>query len=455
MKSAYAFHLDNWYNILTIKKWGMRVGKIWTRKLFICFCLAVVLFVPIHTFADEKREWRDEVIYSIMIDRFNNGEPKNDKQLEVGNLEGYQGGDIRGIIKRLDYIKEMGFTTVMLSPLFESGKYDGLDVRNFKKVNEHFGTENDVKELVKEAQAKGMKVVFQFPLGENEQQVIDAMKWWIKEVDLDGSYVIHSEKKPRSFWDNAQKDMQVIKKDFRIMTKEDSEYNEKIVESFSKADVSVKSLYDVSKKEGEFVTFLDDQETKRYARIAKENMYYPPSRLKLALTYLLTSPGIPNFYYGTEIALDGGSVPDNRRLMDFKSDEKFMQHITKLGELRQARPSLRRGTFELLYDNSGMSILKRKYKNEVTLVAINNTKETQKVSLPASTIGEKQELRGLLEDEIIREENGGFYLVLKREESNVYKVNGETGVNWLFISLIVGVNVLFIAFLIAVKRKRR
>ena len=440
---------------LQLKTWGMRVGKIRTRKLFICFCLAVVLFVPIHTFADEKREWKDEVIYSIMIDRFNNGEPKNDKQLEVGNLEGYQGGDIRGIIKRLDYIKEMGFTTVMLSPLFESGKYDGLDVRNFKKVNEHFGTDNDVKELVKEAHAKGMKVVFQFPLGENERQVIDAMKWWIKEVDLDGSYVIHSEKKPRSFWDNAQKDMQVIKKDFRIMTKEDSEYNEKIVESFSEADVSVKSLYDVSKKEGEFVTFLDDQETKRYARIAKENMYYPPSRLKLALTYLLTSPGIPNFYYGTEIALDGGSVPDNRRLMDFKSDEKFMQHITKLGEIRQARPSLRRGTFELLYDKSGMSILKRKYKDEVTLVAINNTKETQKVSLPASAIGEKQELRGLLQDEIIREENGKFYLVLKREESNVYKVNGETGVNWLFISLIVGVNVLFIAFLIAVKRKRR
>ena len=45
-----------------------------------------------------------------------------------------------------------------------------------------------------------------------------------------------------------QKDMQVIKKDFRVMTKEDSEYNEKIVDAFSKADVSVKPLYDVSKK---------------------------------------------------------------------------------------------------------------------------------------------------------------------------------------------------------------
>lgn len=433
----------------------MRVGKIHTRKLFICFCLAVVLFVPIHTFADEKREWRDEVIYSIMIDRFNNGEPKNDKQLEVGNLEGYQGGDIRGIIKRMDYIKKMGFTTVMLSPLFESVKYDGLDVRNFQKVNEHFGTENDVKELLQEAHAKGMKVVFQFPLGENEQQVIDSMKWWIKEVDLDASYVIHSEKKSPAFWDDVQKDMQVIKKDFRVMTKEDSEYNEKIVDAFSKADVSVKPLYDVSKKDGAAATFLDNQDTKRFARIAKENMNYPPSRLKLALTYLLTTPGIPNFYYGTEIALDGGGTPDNRRLMDFKSDEKFMQHIMKLGELRQARPSLRRGTFELLYDKDGMSVLKRKYKDEVTVVAINNTKETQKVALPASAIGEKQELRGLLEDEIIREENGKFYLVLKREESNVYKVNGETGVNWLFISLIVGVNVLFIAFLIVVKKRRK
>ncbi|MFH4214634.1 hypothetical protein WAI87_22295, partial [Acinetobacter baumannii] len=66
------------------------------------------------------------------------------------------------------------------------------------------------------------------------------MKWWVKEVDLDASYVMHSEKKSPAFWDDVQKDMQVIKKDFRVMTKEDSEYNEKIVESFSKTDVSVK-----------------------------------------------------------------------------------------------------------------------------------------------------------------------------------------------------------------------
>ena len=50
----------------------------------------------------------------------------------------------------------------------------------------------------------------------------------------------------------------------------------------------------------------------------------------------------------------------------------------------------------LLYDKDGMSVLKRKYKDEVTVVAINNTKETQKVALPASAIGEKQEFKGIV-----------------------------------------------------------
>lgn len=54
----------------------------------------------------------------------------------------------------------MGFIIVMFLLFFESGKYDGLDVWNFKKVNEYFGIDNDVKEFVKEVYVKGMKVVF-------------------------------------------------------------------------------------------------------------------------------------------------------------------------------------------------------------------------------------------------------------------------------------------------------
>lgn len=413
-----------------------------------------------HTLAEEKREWKDEVIYSIMVDRFNNGEAKNDKQLDVGNLEGYQGGDIQGIIKRIDYIKDMGFSTIMLSPIFKSETYDGHGAVDFQKVNEHFGSLQDVKQLVQEAHKRDMKIVLQFVSGQ-EEKLIDSIKWWIKETNIDGSYLIHSKEISPTFLNEVKQSVQGMKKDFLVMNDGEegmhNEYYKHITDVFTKSDMSIKPLYDASLVENEKVasTFVDSQDTKRFVRSAKENAYYPPSRLKLALTYLYTSPGLPIIYYGTEIALDGGSIPDNRRLMDFKTDEKFLQYITRLGELRQQLPSLRRGTFELLYDQAGMSVLKRKYKDEETLIAINNTKETQKVSFSANEIGEDRELKGLLEDEIIREENGKYYLVLKREEANVYQVREKTGLNWLFISLLVSVNVLFIAFLIAVKKRKK
>ncbi len=428
--------------------------------MFSCFCMVLVFLAPMYALAEEKREWQDEVIYSIMIDRFNNGDAKNDKELNVGNLEGYQGGDIQGIIKRMDYIKDMGFTTIMLSPIFKSETYDGRGAVDFQKVNEHFGSLQDVKQFMQEAHKRDMKVVFQFVVEKEQETLIDSIKWWIKEANIDGIYLMHSKEISRTFLNEVEQSVRGMKKDFLFMTDGEenihSRYYEYITDIFTKPDTSIKPLYDASLIENGKVTgaFLDSQDTKRFVRIAKENAYYPPTRLKLALAYLYTSPGVPIVYYGTEIALDGGGVPDNHRLMDFKTDEKFLQYITRLGELRQKLPSLRHGTFELLYDKAGMSVLKRKYKDEVTLVAINNTKGTQKVSLTANEIGENQELMGLLEDEIIREEDGKYYLILKREEANVYQVREKTGVNWLFISLLVGVNVLFIAFLIAVKKKK-
>ncbi|MBC6971536.1 alpha-amylase [Bacillus sp. Xin] len=416
--------------------------------------------VPMHTLAEEKREWKDEVIYSIMVDRFNNGDAKNDRQLDVGNLEGYQGGDIQGIIKRIDYIKDMGFSAIMLSPIFKSETYDGHGTVDFQKVNEHFGSVQDVKQLVQEAHKRDMKIVLQF-VGGQEETLIDSIKWWIKETNIDGSYLIHSKEISLPFLNEIKQSVQEVKKDFLVMNDGEegihNEYYKHITDVFTKSDMSIKPLYDASLVENEKAasTFVDSQDTKRFVRSAKENAYYPPSRLKLALTYLYTSPGLPVVYYGTEIALDGGGIPDNRRLMDFKTDEKFLQYVTRLGELRQQLPSLRRGTFELLYDKAGMSVLKRKYKDEETLIAINNTKETQKVSFSANEVGKDQELKGLLKDEIIREEDGNYYLVLKREEANVYQVREKTGLNWLFISLLVSVNVLFIAFLIAVKKRKK
>ncbi|WP_242159474.1 alpha-amylase family glycosyl hydrolase [Bacillus cereus group sp. BfR-BA-01431] len=436
--------------------------RIW-RGTCTFICITICLIMPIQqSSAKEKRGWKDEVVYSIMIDRFNNGDAKNDIDLNTENLEEYQGGDISGIRKRLDYIKDMGFTAIMLSPLFESKKYDGTGGGNQQQVNEHFGSLQDVRQLVKEAHKKDMKVIFQFiAREENSRQMVDVVKWWIQEVNIDGSYFIHSEKLSNDSLHDMKKQLKDIKKDFVVLTDEkesvQNDYYKAITNAFSKTDRSIQPLYDASLIEADQVmnTYIDHQNTKRFVRLVKENGYYPPARLKLALAYLYTSPGLPIVYYGTEIALDGGSVPDNRRLMDFKTDEKFLRYITTLGELRKELPSLRRGTFERLHDEEGMSVLKRTYKDEVTIIALNNTKVTKKVALPANIVGEKQQLRGLLEDEIIREEGGKYYLVLKREEANIYKAGEQTSINWVFVSMIVLVNLIFIAFLIAVKKRRK
>lgn len=422
--------------------------------------------MPIHVSAEETRSWEDEIVYSIMIDRFNNGDSRNDKGIDTNRLEAYQGGDIQGIIKRLDYIKEMGFTAVLLSPPTASSSYDGYSPTDITKMNEHFGQVKDMQQLVQEAHERDMKVMLEFVVNnENQTDAIEYAKQWIKQTDIDGYHLIHNENVPKSVLNEVVASAQSVKQHFFVITDTQMEgvkgvwnqaYQERMTDVFAKPNISVKSLYDVTKSGGGRLegTFVDNSQTERFVRKAKENKYYPPARLKLALVYLYTSPGIPFVYYGTEIALDGGNVPDNRRLMDFKSDEKFLQYIGKLGELRKTLPSLRYGTFELLYDKDGMSLIKRRYKGETTLIAINNTTETQKVELAANEFGKDHELRGLLEDDRVREEDGKYYIVQKRETANVYALAEKTGWNWSFIAALVGVNVLFIIFLVLIKKRK-
>ena len=65
-----------------------------------------------------------------------------------------------------------------------------------------------------------------------------------------------------------------------------------------------------------------------------ENNEHPGPRWRQALTFLYTTPGVPIVYYGSEIALDGGEPPDNRRQMNFRTDPELMEYITKIGDLR-------------------------------------------------------------------------------------------------------------------------
>ncbi|RZM35881.1 MAG: alpha-amylase, partial [Sphingomonas sp.] len=121
----------------------------------------------------------DEVIYFVLPDRFDNGDPANDRggrtgdRLQTGydpTSKGfYHGGDLKGLTNRLDYIQALGATAIWLAPIFknkavqgaaghESAGYHGYWITDFTTVDPHFGTEAEFKTLVDAAHARGMKV---------------------------------------------------------------------------------------------------------------------------------------------------------------------------------------------------------------------------------------------------------------------------------------------------------
>ncbi|MGW6576126.1 pullulanase-type alpha-1,6-glucosidase [Streptomyces sp. NPDC054945] len=122
-----------------------------------------------------------EQFYFVLPDRFANGDPRNDRggltgsRLETGldptDKGFYQGGDLKGLTDRLDYIKGLGTTAIWLAPIFKnqpvqgkgadaSAGYHGYWITDFTQVDPHFGTNADLERLIDKAHGKGMKVFF-------------------------------------------------------------------------------------------------------------------------------------------------------------------------------------------------------------------------------------------------------------------------------------------------------
>jgi glycosidase len=123
----------------------------------------------------------------IMTDRFANGDRSNDNfgkgEYLPGNLWYYQGGDWRGIIQHLDYIAHLGVTAIWISPVvlnkWEDKPYHGYAAEDFYSPDNHFGTMEDLRELVREAHQRGIKVIFDLVLNHTADfQKPGKAEWW-------------------------------------------------------------------------------------------------------------------------------------------------------------------------------------------------------------------------------------------------------------------------------------
>ena len=123
--------------------------------------------IPGKSYWNVDREWREEFIYFLLVDRFHDGRPRTAAS-GPGRLRGvgtpeqlrrFAGGTLKGISRNLGYVADLGCTALWLSPVFENegapdpswSTYHGYAIRNYLEVDPRFGTKADLVELVDEA----------------------------------------------------------------------------------------------------------------------------------------------------------------------------------------------------------------------------------------------------------------------------------------------------------------
>ncbi len=118
------------------------------------------------TLTTNVSDWRDEVIYQLIVDRFNNGDINNDFNVDTRSMSRYHGGDWQGIIDKLDYLQELGVTTLWISPPVKNveedadfASYHGYWTVDFIKHNPHFGDLATLRRLSNELHKRGMKLI--------------------------------------------------------------------------------------------------------------------------------------------------------------------------------------------------------------------------------------------------------------------------------------------------------
>lgn len=463
----------------------------------------------------QGRMWQDETVYSILIDRYLNSDQRNDRNVNMADLEAYHGGDIQGIIDKLDYIQDMGFTTILLSPIFEhtEGDYRGDGVTDFYEIDEHFGTMEEFKTLVNEAHKRALNIMIDFKIShvganhpwvsdstkedwltshvdhplyeinlENHEAalyMINAAKWWIEETDLDGYKLSSLDGVPVDFLQEFAGNVKSVKDPVYLLGESQAENQQSFFEAgidgftdyplsdelrsvmhepnhaFTGLFSQIESKMNQFKNPHLMGTFIDNDEMSRFTRSIIEQNEHPGPRWKQALTFLYTTPGIPIVFYGSEIALDGGETPDNHRQMNFRTDPELVDYITKISELRSQFPSLTRGTLDVLYEKDGLAIYKRQYENEIAVVTINNTTETQTVTISAQELANDMELRGSLNGDLVRSKDNEYVITIDRDESEIYLLKETTGINISFILVVALVPISFGVFLYFVWRKSR
>ena len=152
------------------------------RRLILLPLIALLIFnckseVQMEDVEETPFIWEGANLYFLLTDRFNNGDTSNDinfdRTKETGKLRGFEGGDIKGITEKVKdgYFTDLGINAIWMTPIVEQihgGTDEGTGVtygfhgywtKDWTNIDPNYGTKEDLHELVKEAHAKGIRIV--------------------------------------------------------------------------------------------------------------------------------------------------------------------------------------------------------------------------------------------------------------------------------------------------------
>ena len=314
------------------------------------FILSIFCSLIIFTIQADAEEWKKRAIYQLMTDRF--ATSGKEEKCDVSKNT-YCGGDHKGIQNHLNYIKEMGFDAIWISPIVKNaeGSYHSYHTIDFYALNEHFGTEEDIQNLIEACHKENIYVMldvvanhvalvgndfrtinpFNSPehyhepctitdwgnyemvencrlsdlpdLKHENNYVSDELLRWIKymveKYKLDGLRVDTVPEVPKWFWKKFNKAAGV----FQIG--EVFNGNVEYVHSYQGPLTStVRPVYDGY--ETVLGVFIGNHDNARFL--------YPPEgrtreQLDMASMFSVFWEGIPVIYYGDEQYFDGGGDP--------------------------------------------------------------------------------------------------------------------------------------------------
>lgn len=113
------------------------------------------------------KDWRSLTIYQVMVGSFLHGKDGAKGYSQLWGPDGeLKNGNLRGVINALDHIKALGATAIWLTPIFDSSEAEGGEklqatgyfANDYFKIDPHFGTEDDLRELVEKAHERGIYV---------------------------------------------------------------------------------------------------------------------------------------------------------------------------------------------------------------------------------------------------------------------------------------------------------